>query len=83
MSTYKVSEAYTRKYDNLYTLVNGKLIAAVKERVKEVDGGKNGPVKIEKIPMATQEELKILFYEGNPWIEKEEATPSPTKTDKQ
>lgn len=83
MSNYKVSEAYTRKYDNGYSLVNGKLVALVKEGVRETGGGKDGPVKIEKVPVATQAELKILFDEGNPWIEKEEATPATVKTDKQ
>lgn len=73
MSTYKINEAYARKHDNLYTLnAKGEAIALLKEGVRVYDGGKNGPAKTVKIPLASQADLKYLYEQGTSFIEIDE-----------
>lgn len=76
-ATYKVNELIARKQDNIYALVDGKLVGLLKEGVKALDGGKDGPEKTVKVPLATQADLKWLFEQGTQDIVvKEETAPA-------
>lgn len=78
MATYKIKDEWLRKEDNGYTTVNGRLVALIREGVKQSKAGKDGPEKTVKVPLATQDDLKWLHESGHPWVEKEE-TPTATK----
>jgi len=85
MANYKVKQELINKQDNAFTLnEKGELIALIKEGVKVLDGGKDGPEKTVKVPLATQADLKYLFDSGSTFIEKEEIpTPKQVTAEKQ
>lgn len=84
MANYKVKQELINKQDNAFMLnEKGELIALIKEGVKVFDGGKDGPEKTVKVPLATQADLKYLFELGSTFIEKEETPATKQVTEKQ
>lgn len=74
MATYKVNERIAQKQDNIYIVANGKLVALLQEGVKVIGGGKDGPAKNIKVPLATQADLQWLFEQGTQDIVVKEET---------
>lgn len=79
---YKVKQAYL-KHPELVTTIDGKAVGLNTEFRVNVKPTKLKPGYVRTIPQATQAQLKRMFDEGNPLIERVEAAHNQVKPEKQ
>jgi len=78
---YQVKSAY-RKFPELVTTIDGKAVGLNTEFRVNVKPTKLKPGYVRTIPQATQAQLKRMFDEGNPLIERIENSHNPAKQPK-
>lgn len=70
---FQVTAKFKAKYPNAVTLIDGVTVAlGGEELVHNIKGTVKGPPRVRKVRPATQSDLKILFEQGNTYIEEVE-----------
>lgn len=65
---YRVKKQFAAQ-EEMVTTVNNKTVALIKDLHIKIPDSQSGPGKTKVIKLATQEEMAIMFKDGNPVIE--------------